>query len=302
MATKTATSVVDGVFTVVDATNLVLPVVFDSPHSGTIFPADFQSSVSPEVLMQAADLYVEELYETAPKQGAVLLNAHFPRIYVDANRPLSDLGPALKSCAETGGADAKRKSNRGIGLIWTVAPDESQIYDQPLTDVQMRDRVEKYWAPYHSMLESLLANRRKAFDAVWHVNCHSMPGKGTKLMGDFGNSRPDIIIGNRNGETCSPEFAILIVDFFRSRGFDTRINELFKGAEIVRRSGDPANNRHSVQIEINKSLYMNEESFKRLESFGEFRDGVIVPLIDEICAYAAGQMPGSSQTKFGKAL
>lgn len=142
------------------------------------------------------------------------------------------------------------------------------------------------------MLDSLLAARRNAFGAVWHVNCHSMPGDGTKLMGDFGSPRPDIIIGTRDGTTCSPEFETLIVEHFSGKGFDTRVNELFKGAEIVRRCSDPANGCHSVQVEINKSLYMDEQSFDRLDGFKAFRDDVIAPLIDAVCEYAVEHCPG----------
>lgn len=286
------TKVVSGVYTVAEANDLVTPVVFDSPHSGIEFPADFQSSVAPSLLTSVADLYVDELYADAVNRGAAFLKAHFPRVYVDANRPLSDLDESLLSGTDRDIKDAKLKGARGIGLIWTLAPDQSPIYDAPLTESQMRRRVDRYWVPYQAMLDALLAARRNAFGAVWHVNCHSMPGAGTKLMGDFGNPRPDIIIGTRDGTTCSPEFETLIAEHFSGKGFDTRVNELFKGADIVRRCGDPANGRHSVQIEINKSLYMDEQNFDRLDSFQEFRDDVIAPLMDAVCAYAAEQCPG----------
>ncbi len=286
------TKVVSGVYTVTEADDLVTPVVFDSPHSGIEFPADFQSSVAPSLLTSVADLYVDELYADAVNRGAAFLKAHFPRVYVDANRPLSDLDESMLSGTDRDFKDAKLKGARGIGLIWTLAPDQSPIYDTPLSESQMRRRVDRYWVPYHAMLDALLAARRNAFGAVWHVNCHSMPGTGTKLMGDFGNPRPDIIIGTRDGTTCSPEFAALVTDHFSAKGFDTRVNELFKGADIVRRCGDPANGCHSVQIEINKSLYMDEQSFERLDSFPAFRDDVIAPLMDAVCAYAAEQCPG----------
>lgn len=296
------TKVVSGVYMVAEAIDSVTPVVFDSPHSGTEFPAEFKSSAAPSLLTSVVDLYVDELYADAVNRGAAFLKAHFPRVYVDANRPLSDLDDSLLSGTDRDIKDAKLKGARGIGLIWTLAPDQTPLYHTPLTESQMRRRVDRYWVPYHTMLDSLLAARRNAFGAVWHVNCHSMPGAGTKLMGDFGNPRPDIIIGTRDGTTCSPEFATLVADHFSAKGFDTRVNELFKGADIVRRCGDPANGCHSVQIEINKSLYMDEQSFERLDSFPAFRDDVIAPLMDAVCAYAEEQCPGGLPDKFETAI
>ncbi len=296
------TTIVDGVYTAVDPKVQTVPVVFDSPHSGTVFPTDFQTSVALPLLTSVVDLYVDELYAGAVNRGAAFLKAHFPRFYLDANRPLSDLDESLLSGTDRDITDAKLKGSRGIGLIWTLAPDQNPLYDTPLSESQMRHRVDRYWVPYHAVLDSLLTARRNAFGAVWHINCHSMPGDGTKLMGDFGSPRPDIIIGTRDGMTCSPEFETLAVDHFRDLGFDTRVNELFKGAEIVRRCGDPANGCHSVQIEINKSLYMDEQSFDRLDRFESFRDDVIAPLMDAVCAYAVEQCPGGLSDEIQTAI
>lgn len=289
MAVEVMTRCIDGLYSVADATVGVVPVVFDSPHSGTVFPSDFRSSVASNVLMRAGDLFVDELYASGPARGAALLCAQFPRIYLDANRPLDDLDPSMQFGADAGAGGANQKVAKGIGLIWTVAPDQSPLYDHPLTRREVRNRIEQYWAPYHATLESLLVERYREFGSVWHVDCHSMPGTGTRIMGDFGKQRPDFIIGDREGTTCSADFTNLIVESLRTKGFDVRVNERFKGAEIVRRYSDPAAGRHSIQIEINKSLYMDEQKFERLEGFEKFRDDVIDPLIDAVCAYAASQ-------------
>lgn len=280
---------IEGVYSVADASVGVVPVVFDSPHSGTAFPADFQSSVASDLLMRAGDLFVDELFAAGPSRGAALLSAHFPRIYLDANRPLDDLDPSMRFEPDCDSRNVNQKTAKGIGLIWTVAPDQSPLYDHPLSQREVRNRIEQYWGPYHAALESLLSARRDEFGGVWHVDCHSMPGTGTRIMGDFGKRRPDFILGDRNGTTCSADFTNLIADCLRNKGFDVRVNERFKGAEIVRRYGDPATECHSIQVEINRSLYMDEQRLERLEAFSEFRDDVIASLIDDVCTYAADQ-------------
>lgn len=290
MATDPNLKPIEGVFGIRHAAGDVIPVIFDSPHSGTVFPDGFTSPVSRHVLLQSSDLFVDELYGSAPAHGATLLHAAFPRVYVDPNRSdteLDELVASMGALTADGGSD---KGARGIGLVWTRAHDNSAIYDRPLTEPEIRHRIDNYWAPYHAALEALLAARHETFGAYWHVDCHSMPGMGTRAMGDEGGRRADFIIGDRDGTTCSADFTALIVDYLKGKGFDTRVNELFRGAEIVRRYGDPASGRHSVQIEMNRQLYMDEANLTRLDGFAQFRDDVIAPLVAQICAFAVSEL------------
>jgi N-formylglutamate amidohydrolase len=95
-----------------------------------------------------------------------------------------------------------------------------------------------------------------------------MSSVGGFAVADAGRKRSDFDIGTRGGETCDASFSDAVVSFLKDKGYDTTLNEHFPGAESVRKHGDPANNVHSLQIEINRSIYMNEDSYRRGDRFG----------------------------------
>ncbi len=116
------TETVPGVFSLHGAMTQSLPLVFDSPHSGTDYPADFNHAADPALLRNAEDTHVGDLWAGAVEAGAVLLEAHFPRSYVDANRAADDMDPAQIDGDYPGPLNPTVKSQLGIGLCWTRVP------------------------------------------------------------------------------------------------------------------------------------------------------------------------------------
>jgi len=279
---------VPGVLSYRDALSPAAPVVIDSPHSGCDYPEDFGAVVPQEVLRRAEDMYVDELFDSAPTHGAKVIAALFPRSYIDPNRALEDLDPALLADPWPGMTRSGEKVRQGFGLIWRLCPPDSQMYRDKLTADAVRHRIDRYWRPYHRHLRRALDEVHGAFDAVWHLNCHSMPSRF--LAGAFsGGSQPEFVLGDRDGTTCDKDFTVLVHDALRDLGYRVRINDPYKGVEIVRAYSDPAAGRHSLQLEINRAIYMNEDTFVRRENFGAFKAD-IDRLIREICAYAAGRV------------
>jgi len=260
------------------------PVVFDSPHSGRHYPDDFRPAAPMDVIRRTEDAFVDELYAKAPAQGAVLLGALFPRAYIDPNRALADLDPAL---VEGGwpGAEGGEKSARGIGLIWRLVPPNIEIYDRRLSPTEVRRRIDRYWRPYQDAVDESVAAAHARFGSVWHVNCHSMPSQGDVSAGDPGRRRADFVLGDRDGTSCEPDFTRLVEDSLRALGYGVVRNDPFKGVELVRRNGRPGVGRHSLQIEVNRALYMNETTFQKLPGFGRLKADIGV-LVERICAYA----------------
>jgi N-formylglutamate amidohydrolase len=120
------------------------------------------------------------------------------------------------------------------------------------------------------VLDDTCARLHAEFGAVWHINCHSMPSNGSRrdgLKGEHG----DFVLGDRDGTTCAPEFTDFVARFLRGLGYDVRINEGYKGVEIVRRQGRPAENRHSLQIEVDRALYMDQRTLQRSPGFDRLR-------------------------------
>jgi len=239
-----------------------LPLVLDSPHSGEHYPEDFDHVPPRAAVRQAEDTHVGRLYQGAPRFGATLIEAVFPRAYIDANRSLADLDPAMLDAAWPASLSPSRKTEQGIGLVWRVARGGASMYGRKLTVGEVQSRIERWYRPYHEALDAETDAIHQQFGAVWHINCHSMPAVGDANADDPGRERADFVIGDRDGTTCAPEFTALVADAVRGLGYKAAINDPYKGVEIVRRHGRPAERRHSLQIELNRRLYMDESTLE----------------------------------------
>jgi N-formylglutamate amidohydrolase len=262
----------------------IVPVVFDSPHSGSNYPGDFNHVVPADKLRRAEDMYVDELFGSAPARGATLIAALFPRSYIDPNRSLEDLDPELLAESWPDPVRPGEKARLGHGLIWRLCPPDMNLYVEKLTPEAVRSRIDCYWQPYHDTLRGALDELYRRFGAVWHLNCHSMP---SATRGPFlnGGGQADFVLGDRDGTTASPDFVHFVHEYLRGMGFSVKLNDPYKGVELVRAYSDPARSRHSLQIEINRALYMDEMTFERLPGFADLQgalDRLIVAICDDI--------------------
>ena len=254
------TETIPGVLSVSGADSLRLPLVFDSPHSGTDYPEDFAHAADPLTLRHAEDTHVADLWEGAVAAGAVLLEAHFPRSYVDANRAPDDMDPAQIDGTYPAPLNPSVKSSLGIGLCWTrVPPGGEPLYARRLTAEEVAARVARYHRPYQARLRALLDQCHDRWGAVWHVNCHSMQEVASAMSTQArGTPRPDFVLGDLDGTACEPGLTETVRRFLEARGYSVAVNDPYKGMELIRANGDPAAGRHSMQIEVNRKLYMNE--------------------------------------------
>jgi N-formylglutamate amidohydrolase len=243
-----------------DPVTAPIPLVLDSPHSGENYPTDFEHLPPRIVVRQAEDTHVARLWSHAPEVGATLLEAEFPRAYIDPNRSLADIDPELLADAWHEPLQPTRKTEQGIGLVWRLARDGAPLYARKLRAAEICARIDRYYMPYHAELAALIDARHRDFGAAWHVNCHSMPAIGDRRADDPGRERSDFVLGDRDGTTCDAEFTRFVADTVTALGYSVAINDPYKGVELVRRHGRPAQHRHSLQIEIKRTLYMDEET------------------------------------------
>jgi len=245
-----------------------VPLVFDSPHSGVQYPRDFDFTCPLELLRTAEDTYVDELYGAAPAHGATLIGAFFPRSYIDANRNLADIDQALLDAPWPGEAMPGEKSRLGMGLIRRLAVPKTPVYGRKLGVAEVQARIARYYEPYHRELAAVADRLYARFGGVWHVNCHSMKSVSNAMASEgAGVVRGDFVLGDRDGTTCAPELTEFVLRFLRDRGYDVKVNDPYKGVELVRRHGRPRERRHSLQIEVNRKLYMDEATFERNANF-----------------------------------
>jgi N-formylglutamate amidohydrolase len=258
-----------------------VPVVFDSPHSGSVYPSDFDFAAPVEVMRRAEDAFVDELFASAPAHGAALLAALFPRSYVDPNRHEHEIDTLLLNEPWPHPIVSSHRSARGLGVVRRLVRATVAVYDRRLSVSEVQTRIARYHRPYHDELSAMIAEVHGRFGAVWHLNCHSM--KSTAK----GRLRDDFVLGDRDGTTCAPEFTDLVASTLRGLGYSVGLNHPFKGAEIVTRHGDPAAGRHSLQIEINRGLYMDEARIEKSDAFPRLTQdidrliGIIVGFVRE---------------------
>jgi N-formylglutamate amidohydrolase len=265
----------------------VVPVVLDSPHSGTDYPGDFAPAAPMQALRQSEDSYVDELYACGPRHGATLIAARFPRAYIDPNRSLLDIDAERLDAPWPGPAIPSRKTQLGIGLVWRKLDTGEPIYDRRLTVAELRRRITDFHQPYQKAVKDAIDAAHGRFGAVWHINCHSMPAVSSVISEEGpGKPRPDFVLGDRDGTTCDPSFTALVRDALADMGYEVKVNDPYKGVELVRAFSDPPAGRHSLQIEVNRRLYMDERSRERSAGFARLsRD--LERLVKTVCQYAA---------------
>ena len=262
------------------------PLVLDSPHSGVDYPKDFRSALSLDVLRRAEDTHVEKLYDFAPGLGVAWVEALFPRSYLDANRDLTELDVELLEDAWPGPLSTDpavlSKVRLGKGLIWRCTDEGLDLYDRKLTAAEVRQRIERCWHPYHAAVAQAIANAHARHGYSIHLNCHSMPAVAASHATEFpGLVHADFVIGDRDGSTANPALSRLVCDVLRGFGYDVAYNHPYKGVELVRRYGDPQAQRHSIQVEINRKLYMDERTLEPHHGFATLR-GQLRQLVEQL--------------------
>jgi N-formylglutamate deformylase len=266
-----------------------VPLVFDSPHSGSNYPEDFQFCCPFDVLRTAEDTYVDELYSAAPALGATLIGAVFPRSYLDPNRAVDDLDSALIDGTWPSPLLPSHKTRSGLGLVRRVARTGIPIYDRKLGVDEIRARLDRCHTPYHRVLDDACERAHSKFGVVWHANCHSMPSQRSAKSGKKGGHCADFVLGDRDGTTCEPEFTEFVARELRGRGYTVRVNEVYKGVEIVKRQGRPAIRRHSLQIEVDRALYMDQKTLEKIPAFARLQAD-ITELIEALKGFAMARL------------
>ena len=252
-----------------------VPIVYDSPHSGNIHPPDFKTTATKPQLKTARDAFVDELILESSNLGVAVLLADFPRTYIDPNRSTAEIDTSMVQGKWAREVQITRKLDVGMGLIRKFILPNVPMYLEKLSVAEVENRIKKYWSPYHRALKMLLDEKVAEFDAVFYIDWHSMKSKGNQMNIDSGRERPDFVVSDQDGKTSSRKFRDVIIKNLKSQGYEVAVNYPYKGAELIKRHGVPTENRHAVQIEINRRLYMDESSFLKNNSFSVLKDNIL---------------------------
>jgi N-formylglutamate amidohydrolase len=269
---------------------LVLPLILDSPHSGHAYPTDFDHVPPRAVLRRAEDAFVDDLFEAAPRHGAVFLKALFPRSYIDPNRHEDEIDLTIMEEDWPNPVIASEKAEMGLGLIRRLIKGNVAIYGRQLSVAEVQQRIDRFHRPYLLELERLATRGQAEFGAVWHLNCHSMRAHGRRRGEKV--ARADFVLGDRDGSSCAPAFTAVVRDILQGLGYRVAVNDPFKGAELVTRIGRPQAGRHSLQIEVNRGLYMDEDRIEKNDGFKRLQADMD-RLIADVAAFVRDQLSAS---------
>jgi N-formylglutamate amidohydrolase len=253
------------------------PFVFNAPHSGTTYTREFVrlTRLDRHSLRRSEDTFVDELFAGVTRLGAPLMRANFPRVFVDLNREANEIDPEMFDgpLEVPVAADSARVAG-GLGVIARIVGERQEIYGCPLPAGEARERLERYYHPYHHTLGELVEERVAAFGTCVLVDCHSMPSGAVRAVEDGAGGKPDIVIGDRFGTSCSPHLADELCRLLRRQGFVVGRNRPYAGGYITERYGAPPR-VHAVQIEINRALYMDEGAYRIAPGFAALRDDIL---------------------------
>jgi N-formylglutamate deformylase len=257
----------DPPFDVIEPAGMAGPVLFNSPHSGSIYPAAFlaHSRLDVTTLRRSEDTFVDALIAGVVGHGFPMMRAHFPRCYVDVNREPYELDPRmfegrLPSFANT----RSMRVAGGLGTVARVVGDAQEIYDSRMSVDEAMRRIEALYKPYHRALRRLFTKVHRQYGAAVLVDCHSMPSNAGQKDE---RPRPEFVIGDRYGTSCVGMVADCVERTLRELGYTVSRNKPYAGGFITEHYGNPAAGLHAVQLEINRALYMDERRFEKSAHF-----------------------------------
>lgn len=265
-------------------------VVFASPHSGRDYPWSFLRGtiLDEHAIRSSEDAFVDVLFDCAPRFGATFIKAGAPRAFVDLNRSNDELDPALIEGVRRQGHNPRVAS--GLGVIPRVVANGRAIYRGKISAAEAQRRIDRYWQPYHDMLQKLLDRAHQRHGQAVLLDCHSMPHEAMDGIARSGMRRPDIVLGDRFGAAASGDVVDRIEAAFVNAGFIVTRNTPFAGAYITQAYGRPSRGQHAVQVEIDRSLYMNETLIRPNGDF-EAVKAALQRVVSEVAQIGQGRLP-----------
>ncbi|MGJ3258476.1 MAG: N-formylglutamate amidohydrolase [Rhodospirillales bacterium] len=261
-------------FDILGPETLTSPVVFASPHSGRRYPAGFleASKLDDRAIRRSEDAFVDDLFAAAVDYGAPLLRAHFPRAYVDVNREPYELDPDMFHSALPGWVNTTSpRVNAGLGTVAKIVAGGAEIYADTLDFDEAVRRIETHYKPYHAALQGLIDDALSAFGRCLVIDCHSMPSMALPSANtSFGN--PDIVLGDCHGSSCVREITHIAERTLRDLGLSVQRNKPYAGGYTTRHYAQHHMGVQTLQIEINRALYMDEVNIRRLPEFGRLAE------------------------------
>lgn len=269
---------------------ILTPVVVASPHSGRHYPAAFLKAtvLDERAIRSSEDAYMDVLVGAAPALGAPVIAAEYPRAWLDLNRSPEEMDPGVVE--GVGRVVQTPRISSGLGVIPRVVANGRAIYRGKLARSEAEARIAEVWRPYHAALDGLMSDAQATFGEAVLLDFHSMPHEALDSVARPGHRRPEVVLGDRFGASAAAEVLDALEDGFLSEGLCVIRNAPFAGAYVTQHYGRPARGRHAVQVEIDRSLYMNERLVRPNANF-EAVKRLVTSVIDRVIVSRPGRVP-----------
>lgn len=283
----------DPPFECLEPGRVLAPILISSPHSGATFPASFlaQTRLAPHDLLRSADLYMDQMVRGALQLGLPVMHALFPRAFLDVNREPYELDAKMFDRRPPSFANTRSlRVGSGYGTVPRLVADGIEIYPRKIALAEAMRRIDRYYLPYHASLRHRLNDLHRAFGVAVLIDCHSMPS--ASLTG--GQTGYDIVLGDRHATSCAPELIDAAEAALRSFGLSITRNRPYAGGFITEHYGNPVSGTHALQIEINRSLYMDEATYRPhsgLEAIADMLTRLFATLMDLQLPQVPWQIP-----------
>ena len=254
------------------------PLIFASPHSGTLYPAEMTEAmaVGEAQVRRSEDAYVDQLIAAAPLAGACTITARFGRAYIDLNRDPWELDPAMfedELPPHVQGRTARVAA--GLGAIAKLAGEGQKIYARKLRFEEATARIEVAHRPYHDALTRLIGEACSAHGMAILIDWHSMPSAAARgVVTPRHGKGCDIVLGDRFGAACAPGLTRLVEKTLEEMDYRVVRNAPYAGGYTTEFYGRPGRRVHALQIEIDRGLYLNEATLEPTEGLARLKDSV----------------------------
>lgn len=256
------------IFSAFNAENVEFPLVLTVPHSGQYFPPEFLKNVQSDVntLRRNEDLFVDELLQGAVDAGISMLKMEISRAFVDLNRNKLELDPAMYfNYPQDQEMMFDKHSRAGLGVIHRINYKRENLYAGLLDYNEVQERLRNIYDVYHEKLQQIIDSALQKFGFCLVLDCHSMPSKICSIIDD--RSGIDICLGNLFSQSCPQEMSDYLAGQFWDKNYNVEFNCPYSGAYITFNYCQPRQKTYTLQLEVNRGLYTNEDMLEKSDNF-----------------------------------
>lgn len=247
------------------------PLLVDVSRSGREYPPQYRTPLPFTTVHDNVSMYLEDLYAATPSLGGTLLYCCFPNTWIDVNRSELDMDPAVVDGQWPVPLKPTARTLEGLGLIKTRSRYGEPFQERKLTVAEIEERLDLYYRPYHAELKRIVDALHERFGVLRQISCHCMSAVGAPTHPDAGKPRADFCVSDLHGKTASREAMELVVETLKSYGYSVSVNDPYVGNELIARHGNPALGIDSIQVEINKKLFIDTKTFRKTPGYAKLK-------------------------------